>query len=198
MGRIIRSGVVLMMLWAYFCALVVVILITACSGPTSISDATSEPTPDQISTNTLPPFLMPEPTSTPSSELNTPPPTLNVIANDPVLPILEPAGPGGMGALMSGDLVVVDRCLYLVSEFGVNWLPVFPADSASWERDTLVLRGQRFGIGEPVSVGGGEAGNFRNLRFLQEPHDSCDVRNVWIVYLGELVGPTSQPKPTAR
>jgi hypothetical protein len=103
------------------------------------------------------------------------------LANEPVLPAVESSGDGGgPGALMSGQLLVVGRCLYLVmSESGVRWLPVFVANSVSWERDTLVFRGQKFKVGGRVSVGGGEFGYPGNRAFLQEPHSSCEVQNVW-------------------
>jgi hypothetical protein len=106
------------------------------------------------------------------------------LANEPVLPILEepaePAGPGGFGALISGKLVVADRCLYLENESGGRVFPVFAYDSVSWERDTLVLHGQKFKIGERLSLGGGER-DINHFRFFQEPHESCDVRNVVII-----------------
>ncbi|MEX0761348.1 MAG: hypothetical protein WD208_08515 [Dehalococcoidia bacterium] len=101
----------------------------------------------------------------------------------PVLPVLEPAGPGGDGALLPGELAVMDRCLYLVDERETRWLPVFPADTASWESDALVFSGQRFEVGKSVSLGGGEASDPGGLQFSQEPDKSCDTRNVWVVYL---------------
>jgi hypothetical protein len=103
--------------------------------------------------------------------------------NEPVLPTIKPTKPegdgppAGPGALLSGELVATDRCLYLVDERGTRWLPAFYAGTVSWERDALVLYGQRFEIGERIWVGGGEASG--DLPFLQEPHDSCDIRNVW-------------------
>jgi hypothetical protein len=159
--RMVRSdpGLVVTML------LVIFVILTA----VACSRANEEPTNGAV----IPTLETEEPTSTPLLTSTEP-------TNEPVLPTVESDEPGGFGALLSGALVVEDRCLYLVDEFGVRWLPVFKADTVSWERDTLVYRGQRFEIGERLWVGGGEASAPGNFPFLQAPHDSCDVRNIWL------------------
>lgn len=105
-------------------------------------------------------------------------------SNGPVL-ALFPYSPAGLGARLSGELVVEGPCLYLVDGFDVRWLPVFPDKGVSWERGALILRGERFEIGDMVSVGGGGgAMDISHLQFVQEPDPSCDTQNVWLVYLG--------------
>jgi hypothetical protein len=101
-------------------------------------------------------------------------------SNEPVLPTVEAGEPGGPGGLLVGELMLVNRCLYLVNPSGVRWLPVFYEGTVSWERGALVLYGQRFEVGERLWVGGGEGAVPGNFRFLQAPHDSCDTRNVWM------------------
>ncbi|MEX2431658.1 MAG: hypothetical protein WD645_07050, partial [Dehalococcoidia bacterium] len=50
----------------------------------------------------------------------------------PVLPF-GPYSPAGDGALLSGELVVEGRCLYVGQHDGARWLPVFPDRGVSWE-----------------------------------------------------------------
>lgn len=104
-----------------------------------------------------------------------------VPSEDPVLPTFEWDGPS-WAVFLTGEVVVVGRCLYLGSDPQTRRLAVFAAGSVSWEGDTLVLSGQRFEIGERISAGGKEVPGIRNIRFLQEPHDSCDLRRVVLVF----------------
>ncbi|MEX2430936.1 MAG: hypothetical protein WD645_03345, partial [Dehalococcoidia bacterium] len=104
---------------------------------------------------------------------------------DPVLPTFERGGAGGDGALLTGELAVEGRCLYVIGESGTKWLPVFPADLAAWEDGGLVLRGERHEVGGNVSIGGGETPDLSSLALLQEPDAACETRNSWVAYLGE-------------
>ena len=104
-----------------------------------------------------------------------------VPAEDPVLPTFEWDGPS-WALFLTGEVVVVGRCLYLGSDPQTRRLAVFAAGSVSSEGDNLVLGGQRFEIGERISAGGQEVPGIRNIRFLQEPHDSCDLRRVVLVF----------------
>ena len=101
-------------------------------------------------------------------------------ATGPVLPLLDQARGESNMALLAGELVVVGRCLYLVNDDDIKWLLVFPADAVAWERDTLVLGGERIAVGETVTVGGGERQNLSALRFVREPDESCDAANIWV------------------
>ena len=103
-------------------------------------------------------------------------------SNSPVLPTFGPDGPGSLifWDELGGELAVEDRCLYLIDEDEVKWLPVFEDGSVSWESDMLVLDSQRFAVGQRVAVGGGDIHNLRNLQVLQEPDDSCDMQNLWL------------------
>ena len=162
--------------------LVVLFLLAACG--VAATDATLTPTPTTAPTTTALPRL-PDAGGVSSglgvaagAEIGPAYPFKS--ATGPVLPLLEPAGGESNMALLAGELVVAGRCLYLVDAHGIKWLLTFPADAVSWERDTLVLGGERIPVGETVTVGGGERQNLSALRYVREPDDSCDAANIWV------------------
>jgi hypothetical protein len=90
----------------------------------------------------------------------------------------EPAGPGGNAALLPGTLSSDGGCVIIVDDFGVVWLPVFPAN-ALWTDDSVSHGGRELVIGEPVELGGGEASGIDPGWSVP---DTCpDDVSIWVV-----------------
>ncbi|RKN69085.1 hypothetical protein D7252_16870 [Microbacterium sp. CGR2] len=66
----------------------------------------------------------------------------------------------GMDALLEGTLRVVDGCVVVGSGESPTTIPMFPSDDAAWdaETDELIWKGERYGDGDPISLGGGSVG----------------------------------------
>ena len=70
-----------------------------------------------------------------------------------------------MSALLVGRLVVDERCLRVIHQYGdgtsTSYLPIWPAGVSLYQADTLIeihtAQGQIVArVGEPISLGGGE------------------------------------------
>jgi len=64
----------------------------------------------------------------------------------------------GQSSLMdrtSGTFEVHAGCLFLVTDKGKRYLPVFPREITRWDGDTLVMGSGRMHLDQPITAGGG-------------------------------------------
>lgn len=62
-----------------------------------------------------------------------------------------------MDALFWGTLQLTDGCLVVVGEYGRVVVPVFKSGATTWDGAVLTNAGQRYELGDPISMGGGGA-----------------------------------------
>lgn len=103
-------------------------------------------------------------------------------ADEPVLPFMMPTDSTlGMQAVTTGQILIEGRCLYLGYGPDVKQLPIFPFDSAVWDLNALVYRGERYVIGDSITLGGGERSWRDDFPLFQQPDAACEKEKVWFV-----------------
>lgn len=60
-----------------------------------------------------------------------------------------------MDALFWGTLQLADGCLVVVDEYGRAVVPVFKAGVTTWDGEVLTRAGERYELGDEISMGGG-------------------------------------------
>jgi len=153
--------------------LVSLAMLGACAGPVPEQQIEADPVKSEPSSTAVPTVV---PTQKP-----TPAPTSTPLPPTPVI-AMSPPNPGG-GSMMSGlqgTLIREGTCLYIDSDHGGRWIPVFPFDSATWLDGALVANGQEFKPGDPIAVGGGERFWQSPTGLSQDPSAECQTTKLWI------------------
>lgn len=104
----------------------------------------------------------------------------------PALPLaLYRAGDAGPQALLRGELVQEEACLYVrASEGGERYLLALPSGRATWHADPagVEVDGLLLRVGETVTLTGGETRDgLRPGDWVEAPAAACDTTLVWRV-----------------
>jgi hypothetical protein len=89
---------------------------------------------------------------------------------------------GGMMALLSGDLQLVDGCL-VVSAGEEDIAILWPVPTTTWrpEERTIHYGDQRLQLGDPVEIGGGHVDikPRPDLDWVAQPNEACFAQDGW-------------------
>ncbi|WP_297081729.1 hypothetical protein [uncultured Demequina sp.] len=85
-------------------------------------------------------------------------------------------GDEGMEALLEGELLLTDGCLYIVSDDAEPTVAAMPREFASWrsEDDVLTFDGLEFSSGDAVAAAGGFVEPSGDIDRLDIP-EACDL-----------------------
>ncbi|WP_162893267.1 hypothetical protein [Microbacterium halotolerans] len=88
--------------------------------------------------------------------------------------VYESAGAenGGFAAGLMGTMTEQDGCIYVTSQDGERWLPVFDEATTSWSDETIRHGSETFALGAEVKLGGAEASPSFGSAVLP---DACDL-----------------------
>lgn len=81
---------------------------------------------------------------------------------------------------IQGTLILDGLCVYIESESGHRWIPVFPHEVAKWEDGALIFKETRFEPGDFIGFGGGERSVRIPSGLAQDPPAECRTTKLWI------------------
>jgi len=107
---------------------------------------------------------------------------------DPDIVALVPPQTAGMDALLEGELVIENDCVYIdASGIGPEYdriLPIFPSNTVRWDGDALLIHDAPHSNGDPVRLGGGMIAEPTSTSHLpEEGHipEGCSTEYVFLV-----------------